>query len=201
MNYYISDLHLGCSYIAERSHREHQDNMKAMNQDIIEKINGVVTSKDTLFILGDVSCYDYKPVKDLIAMKCKKILIIGNHDKRWLHHRSFTDCFEDIYDNLIVKEEDKKIFLSHYPMAEWDGYFKGIYQFYGHIHNSDIGAAQLMKLFKTACNVSYDILGKPMTAKEIIESRERNYNISDISLESIINALTIEKGEQNGTLL
>lgn len=42
-------------------------------------------------------------------------------------------------------------------MAEWDGYWKGIWQFYGHVHNNPHGGAALMSMIPTAINVGVDV--------------------------------------------
>ncbi len=180
MNYYISDLHFGHEKIIALCNRPYSS-VKVMNDDIIQKINAVVSEKDTLYILGDVSCYNYYPVKRLNQIGCRKILIPGNHDKHWLNDEKFKKCFDQIKQTMIIKDGQYKIFLSHYPMAEWDGYFKGIYHFYGHVHNSKIGGAVLMQLHERAVNVCLDQIGMPKTAGELIQERKRNFDSTDFS--------------------
>lgn len=175
MNFYTSDLHFGLENVISRDNRPFQ-NVDEMNDCLLKKINEKVSKRDTLYILGDVSCYQVDPVPFLRRISCKnKILISGNHDKRWLKDKGFRDCFVKIFDNTIIYDEkiDKKIFLSHYPMSDWDGYFKGIYLFYGHAHNPDIGGEPYMNTLQNAFNVGVDHNHfTPMTAEEIIKNKK-----------------------------
>ena len=168
MNYYISDLHFGCQAVFDRTDRPFK-NLDEMRDVSISNINSTLNKDDTLYILGDISCAEYDPTDELIAMKCKKILVKGNHDARWCHHRHFRKQFEAIYDIKAVRDYDTRIVLCHYPLAEWDGFFKGHFHFYGHIHNSDDGAGVIMKSIPKAINVSVDVNDfMPKTAAELI---------------------------------
>lgn len=170
MNYYTSDLHFGCQAAFDRTGRPFKD-LDEMRDIIISNINNTLSKDDTLYILGDVSCAEYDPTNELKAMKCKKILIKGNHDARWCKHRHFRNQFEAIYDIKAVRECGTRIVLCHYPLAEWDGFYKGHYHFYGHIHNSNEGAALLMKSIPRAVNVGVDVNDfKPKTAAELLEA-------------------------------
>lgn len=152
--------------------------VQEMNKALVENFNKVMNKDDVLLILGDVCSYGNhrEAVRCLKEIKGKKVLIVGNHDKEPLTHKSFRNLFVDIRENELIREKNHSIFLSHYPMAEWDGYFKGIWHFYGHVHNSMQGAGFLMKLFPTACNVGVDVMNfKPKTAEEIIAYRIQEY--------------------------
>lgn len=191
MNYYISDLHFGHSKIIGLCDRPYSS-VDEMNERILDVLTQTVSGGDRLYLLGDVGCADNDPTSFLKRIDCEKILIVGNHDKRWLHHRHFRQCFEEIYDNKIVRDGDGKIFLSHYPMAEWDGYYKGIYHFYGHIHNAQNGAATIMALYENAVNVSIDQIGRPRTASELIENRKKTFN-PPATMDEILRKLRVGK--------
>ena len=176
MKYFTSDLHFGYEPILKQANRPFES-IEQMNKAIIDNFNSVLTKDDVLVILGDVACYGYNPKNELKAINGKKVLIVGNHDKEPLKHKSFRDCFIDIRDNEIDRSGDISVFLSHYPMAEWDGYFKGIWHFYGHVHNSSQGAGSLMKLFPRAVNVGVDVNGfMPKTKQQLIAEREKEYD-------------------------
>lgn len=175
MNFYTSDLHLGYEQVIKTAHRPFKTT-EEMSQTIIRNINERTNHDDVLIILGDVACYGYNPVKELKDIHCHKVLITGNHDKSLLKHKSFRHCFADIRDTELIRENDVTIFLCHYPICEWDGYCKGVYHFYGHVHNSQIGGGYMMKLYPTAVNVGVDCNEfKPKTAKELIENRLENF--------------------------
>lgn len=175
MYYYTADLHFDYSNVL--TGRPGQQGrpfatVEDMNRSIIERFNQVLSKDDILIILGDVACYKVNPAKYLKEIRGKKVLIVGNHDKEPLSHKSFRDCFVDIRESEIIKEGDEKIFLSHYPMAEWDGMYKGLWHFYGHIHNSIMGAGLLMQYYPRAINVGVDVHGfYPKTAKELMEEK------------------------------
>lgn len=172
MNYYTSDLHFGCSVIFERTKRPFKD-LDEMRDILIKNINDTVSSKDTLYILGDISCAEYDPTNELKAMNCRKILIKGNHDARWIKHRHFRAQFDEIHDIKAVRENDTRIVLCHYPLAEWDGFWKGHWHFYGHVHNSNEGAGLLMKQIERSVNVGVDVNDfRPKTSAELMNIRK-----------------------------
>ena len=170
MYYYTSDLHFGHEGVARERGFE---NAKEMGNFIIENFNNVLKPNDVLMILGDVSCYGYRPQDELNAITGHKVLIVGNHDRSLLHSHSFRKCFADIREYEIFRDGDTKIYLSHYPMCEWDGYMKGIYHFYGHIHNRTDGPGLVMKIYPTAVNVDVQVNEyQPRTAAELIKRRQ-----------------------------
>lgn len=191
MNYYISDLHFGHEKIISLCHRP-DNSIEEMNERVVHTINNTVKGNNKIYILGDVACYSFNPVNLLRKIDCEKILIVGNHDSRWMKESSFRHCFSHIENKMIVHDNEYKIFLSHYPMAEWDGYYKGIYQFYGHIHNSETGAAAVMSLYQNAVNVSLDCIQKPRTAKELISYREKTFR-PETSVDKIMEKLRVGK--------
>ena len=169
MYYYTSDLHFGYERILTLCNRPFAT-IDEMNEAIIRNFNEILNKDDILMILGDVSCYGVNPAELLSRINGKKVLIAGNHDAEPLHHKSFCKCFVDIREHEIIRDNNTKIFLHHYPMAEWDGYYKGIWHFYGHVHNSDQGAGFLMNYYPTAVNVGVDVNDfRPKTAKELME--------------------------------
>lgn len=183
MKYYTSDLHFSHEAIIRLCNRPFTS-ADEMNRKIISNFCERLGKDDFLFILGDVSCYGQHPQDLIKQIPGHKILIKGNHDKSLIKDASFRHCFTDIVTNEIVRDqvddEDVKIFLSHYPMAEWDGFYKWIWHFYGHVHNSPSGGAAVMQLIPTAVNVGVDTNAfTPKTAKELISDRRNNYRMPD----------------------
>lgn len=172
---YTADLHLGFKDIIDKCNRPFSS-VEEMNAQIVRNMNENTDTDDILVILGDVSAYKCNVVDLLKQIHCQKVLVKGNHDKEPLSHRSFRKCFLDIRNTLMTKDGEYKLFLSHYPMAEWDGYYKGYYHFYGHVHNSCEGGAGIMRFYKNAVNVGIDVNQFiPKTAKELISGRIRTY--------------------------
>ena len=190
MDYFVSDLHFGCDFmVGEKgisrgeSRGEKYSTVEEMDAEIINTINEVVSKDDNLFIVGDVACYSkaHHAVDCLKKLYCENLyLIIGNHDMEPLNHRSFRACFKDIKHTMTYRGEKYHVFLSHYPMAEWDGYFKGNWCFYGHVHNNKTVGAALADFMPTAVNIGLDVIGKPKTAEELIRDRQETYVVPDM---------------------
>lgn len=184
MKWYTSDLHFSYEKIINLCNRPFKDVLE-MNNKILENFREKIGKDDFLFILGDVSAYGQKPEYLIRKIPGHKILIKGNHDKSLIKRHSFRQCFTDIVSNEIVRDtvddQEVKIFLTHYPMAEWDGYWKGIWQFYGHVHNNPHGGAALMSMIPTAINVGVDVQNfMPKTAEDLIRERRKTYVKPDL---------------------
>lgn len=178
MNLFTGCLHFNAEEVISSSNRPFA-NVSEMNQTLIDNINSRATSSDTLYICGDVATPD-NVVPILRQIECQKILICGNWDVMQLRHRTFRHCFEEIHSNLLMTDGEYDLFLSHYPHAEWDGFYKGRYHLYSHVHAKTDGGAALVDLLPTAINVGVDANGfMPKTAKELIENRKATYKIPE----------------------
>ena len=184
MKWYTSDLHFSYEKIINLCNRPFKD-VSEMNNKILENFREKIGKDDFLFILGDVSAYGQEPEYLIRKIPGHKILIKGNHDKSLIKRHSFRQCFTDIVSNEIVRDtvddQEVKIFLTHYPMAEWDGYWKGIWQFYGHVHNNPHGGAALMSMIPPGRNVGVDAQNfMPKTAEDLIRERRKTYVKPDL---------------------
>lgn len=131
---YTADIHFGHSNVIKFDNRPFA-NREEMDNEIICRWNKRVSSEDHVYILGDF-CYrsDKAPDYYLKKLKGHKHLIIGNHDSELMQNEVAVSLLDSIEQIMVIKDEDKKICLCHYPMAEWYGYYKGYYHIYGHIH-------------------------------------------------------------------
>lgn len=165
---YISDLHLFHTAIIEKCNRPFE-NIYDMNRTIIVNWIAKVNRNDTVYILGDVAMYHAKDTADILnSLPGKKILITGNHDRYNLAERSFRKCFDTVSSYMEITDQGRKVVLFHYPIEEWDGYFRNFYHLHGHVHNSDSNLKILQKRF----NVSADVIGfTPQTLDELIKSK------------------------------
>ena len=184
MNYYISDTHFGSEKHAQERNFENADKM---NKTFVNNINERVTSRDTLYFLGDVAQMNYNAIPLLKKINCKNIILIrGNHDagalvKNKSHIFKSVNMIIRIYDDTIKN----KIILCHYPFSEWDGYYKGVLHFHGHTHGRNSSGTFVESLLPTSFPVSVDELGfYPRTAKEIISMKKtfEFENIEDLTL-------------------
>ena len=139
MNFYISDTHFGHYNIIKHCNRPFSS-VEEMDKAIIANWNKVVTEKDTVYILGDVAfSKGTNPANYLQQLKGRKIIILGNHDYDIANNRKkYANLVYKICDYLEISEmvnnKPCKIVMSHYPMAEWNGFFRGAIHLYGHVH-------------------------------------------------------------------
>lgn len=157
-NFYISDTHFGHYNLMVHS-RTMFKTVEEMDTTIIKNWNQTVKAKDHVYILGDF-CWltaneTYKILKKLNG---KKHLIVGNHDKQIIRNPECLKMFESIDVIKTISDQGKRIVLCHYPLAEWDGYFRGSYHFFGHIHANKNESYIYMKNVERAYNVGADVL-------------------------------------------
>lgn len=127
MKYLTSDTHFFHENILKferkkfKSITEH--NNKIMN--LFEEL----TSYDELYLIGDVGNFDKELLERWNNLKCKKILIFGNHDKKKTFYR---EIFDEAYDYPIYL--NKRIVLSHYPIVV----NKDVINVHGHLHGATL---------------------------------------------------------------
>ena len=109
MIYFTSDLHLGHRGIIEMQNRPFE-NVEEMNRVLVGNYNEVVHKNDTVYFLGDISHHmPIGRVNELLSMmKGKKILIKGNHDKKY-----DSKLFEEICDFKTVSLNGQFFALMH----------------------------------------------------------------------------------------
>lgn len=84
--------------------------------DFVRNYNPVVHKNDTVYILGDISHHlPMERANELISkLRGKKILVKGNHDKKY-----DAELFEEICDFKTVSLNGVYFALMHYPMLSW----------------------------------------------------------------------------------
>ena len=138
MNYYTSDLHLGHENIISICKRPFAT-VEEMDEILITNWNSVVKAEDTVFILGDLIYKNARaPEYYLDRLKGKKVLILGNHDtwfrKNLIKYERYFENTEG-YHYLEVSDQGRRVVLFHYPILEWNAYYRGAYHIYGHVHD------------------------------------------------------------------
>lgn len=171
MNYYIGDTHLGHANIIKHDQRPFS-NIDEMDRAIIENWNNRVTNSDNIYIVGD---FIYRGEKEpewyLKQLKGKKHFIIGNHDGAVLKNDKALSYFEEVDKIMHIIDGKNHICLCHFPIAEWNGYYKGHYHIYAHIHNNLNDAYYFMKKYDRALNAGCMINNyMPVTFNELIEN-------------------------------
>jgi calcineurin-like phosphoesterase family protein len=131
----VSDNHFGHSNILKFTKKDGSRlrdfaTIEEMDQHIIDCHNSVVKESDTVYFLGDVTCSSkVDPLKNLYALRGRKILIKGNHD--WHPLEEYSKFFEDIR----ACHELSGMVLTHIPlhpasMSRWGA------NIHGHLHDS-----------------------------------------------------------------
>lgn len=118
MNYYISDTHFGHKNVIRYDNRPF-DSIEEMDEAMIQLWNETVNDADAVYILGDFSWYkEDKTALILGKLKGHKILIKGNHDRV---SSKVARYFDRVCDYAEVKDNGRKVIMSHYPMPFWNG--------------------------------------------------------------------------------
>lgn len=139
MNYYISDLHIGCM-------NKYEGRTLENDKCLVANWNHKVNNNDTVYILGDIARIgtnkDNEYACSVISrLKANKILIVGNHDIKGLKDNRIKQLFTEICDYKEITDNfngmNHNIVLSHYPILFWNGQHKRYIHLYGHLHNSD----------------------------------------------------------------
>lgn len=121
---------------------------------MILRWNQRVSKSDDVYILGDFACCADQPASwYLRQLRGKKHLICGNHDGGLLKEAEAVSLLASIDKMLFVRDDGEKLVLCHFPLAEWNGFYRGAWHLYGHIHGRwDCGAYTYMKGLERARN-------------------------------------------------
>lgn len=141
MIYYTADLHFCHKNVLDLCNRPYED-VEEMNECLIESWNKKVTSEDYVYILGDVGfprnqSEVLKITEIMKRLKGNKVLIRGNHDYKLLKSEDFKKCFIEIAEYKEIVDNGRKVVLFHYPIEEWNGYYRDAIHLFGHIHNNN----------------------------------------------------------------
>lgn len=142
--YFIADTHIGYGSRRIVSQRGFGSNWERHEQEVLNGINRVINRHSVLYILGDVgSKDDYNHLKKfLTSINTRRIiLLVGNHDEEKNFKRLKEEFIIQGYDKIIQERCHKVPFtLCHYPIFEWEGFFRNGIHLFGHCHNNvDLG--------------------------------------------------------------
>lgn len=171
MKYFIADLHFCHESVIEFSERPYQD-VAEMNAALIKNWNATVQSaKDEVYILGDfLHRGSGREANEILKqLRGRKYLIKGNHEKYLKDPEFDSSLFEWIKDYHTLKYYKRKFILFHYPILEWDGYYRGAILLYGHVHQTRQAYFE-KTLGSHALNVGADLMNfKPISIDEVLE--------------------------------
>lgn len=152
MFYYTADLHFGHENVIGFDGRPFAD-VENMDETLIYLWNQRVRNEDHVYIVGDFAYRNEKSEEwYLKQLNGHKHLIIGNHDGKLLKNSCAMSYFESVDKMMHVSDNGTQICLCHFPLAEWNGYYKGHTHIYGHIHNKKEAVWEFMQTRKNAYN-------------------------------------------------
>ena len=124
------------------------NDVKSMDEFLLDRINTRVNRRDHLLHLGDFTGPRvWKGDEGEVSMRyatdlrerivCETIEIVrGNHDPS---RKRLKDLFDDAHELLTFKgwaEGQERIVCCHYPLRTWQGIFDGAMHLYGHAHGA-----------------------------------------------------------------
>jgi calcineurin-like phosphoesterase family protein len=133
--FFISDLHFGHKRMLEYENRPFET-VEKMDEALISNWNKKVKNQYYIYVLGDFSFHSKEKTKEILnRLNGRKILILGNHDRRKSLTYWRSVGFEEVSKYPILFED--LYLLSHeprYELADHNLY----YNIHGHIHSKDI---------------------------------------------------------------
>jgi len=173
--FFLADLHFGHGNIIGFSGRPFED-ASDMDRTLIGNWNSRVSNDDHVYIVGDLfyggrdAAGQQKAIETVKKLNGILHLVAGNHDIPYLKNADYHYLFADVDHLRYLSHEGQSIFLCHYPLAEWSGYFRGSWHIYGHIHNQKNAAFLYMRNQENALNAGVDICNfMPVTFSELKE--------------------------------
>lgn len=140
-DFLIGCTHFGHAGIIQLANRPFSS-VEEMDAVLIENWNKVVRPQDTVYHLGDFSFkgkrnHEYEKSLNGTIFKIK-----GNHDPK--------DWGVPYFDDLRIN--GSRIVLCHYPIEEWNGWYRRAVHFHAHTHEKEFISA------KRRANVGVDAL-------------------------------------------
>lgn len=107
-----------------------------MDEALIRYWNQTIKPKDDVYLLGDLTMKGPEYAAGILQMlNGRKYLIRGNHDNYVDHSDFCSSMFVWVKDYAEIRWQKQKFVLFHYPIAEWNGFYKGTVHLHGHQHN------------------------------------------------------------------
>lgn len=123
----MTDFLIGCTHFGHaniiRLCNRPFDTVEQMDAALIERWNRVVGPRDTVYHLGDFAFRGAPPENYLRHLNGTVVRVQGNHDPNGWGEPYRT-----------VKMNGTRAVLFHYPIEEWDGFWRGAVHFHAHTH-------------------------------------------------------------------
>lgn len=120
-----SDWHLGHRGI--NKFRPRYADWQTMGEELIATTNKLLSTKDTLYCLGDMA-FNQDGLNMLRGLtRCRKILVAGNHD--YLRALDYLSVFDDVVGAVQYKHG---VWMTHIPIHPME--LRGGWSVHGHCH-------------------------------------------------------------------
>jgi len=117
--WFTADHHFGHRRIIEYAGRPY-GSLDEMNDDLYRRWREAVAPDDIVYHLGDFCFGPAELWADaLAALPGRKVLILGNHDKRPDRMRAIG--FDDVHEEMYVTLGGKRLWLHHLPVVQVRG--------------------------------------------------------------------------------
>lgn len=172
--YFIADTHIGFGSRRTVAVRGFGSNWERHEEEVVNGINRVIDKHKVLYILGDVgSSDDYLHLKKFLGkLNTRRIyLLLGNHDNEKYFEQLKKEHVIIDYDKIFQLKCHRIHFtLCHYPIFEWEGFFKNGIHLYGHTHNN-------IQLGWKSMDVGIDNIGyTPISVDEVVSLLQKYDN-------------------------
>lgn len=134
--FFTADTHFGHALMVASSRRcpRPWDTVEEMTEGLVANWNTVVSWKDTVYHLGDVSFLKSGQTLEVLKRLNGFIhLVRGNHDGM------SAQClgeFESVSDIKEIRVEGQKLILCHYALMTWNKMHEGSWMLHGHSHGA-----------------------------------------------------------------
>lgn len=146
--WFTSDTHLGHANILKLGKGRAFATIEEHDETIIERWNARVAPGDEVWHLGDFS---YRAPTDRAAalfarLRGTKRLVVGNHDNDAVKALPWAE----VANYAKIKCEGETVVLFHYPLREWDQFWRGTLHLHGHVHGTHAAT-------RRSCDVAVDV--------------------------------------------
>lgn len=145
--WFISDTHFGHANILKLGKGRPFASITEHDEAIIQRWNDRIAPGDDVWHLGDVF---YRAQSEHVGevfsrLKGVKRLISGNHD----NDATMRLPWAEVTNYAKIKVGAYNVVLFHYPIREWDQFWRHTYHLHGHVHGTHAAT-------RRSCDVAVD---------------------------------------------
>lgn len=134
--FYISDAHISHRKVIDMDERPFRT-IEEHDEAILNNWNSVVGKNDLVCTLGDMHWGKSDEVYEFVKqLNGRKMVIRGNHTLKKFPSK-LCNLFEDVCDYKEIKDNGRRVILSHYPILFYRGdYDPNTFHLFGHVHET-----------------------------------------------------------------